>query len=72
MKVYKIEVMIIDFDEIGVGGIKDVLENARYSNHCIAPKVKKIEERTIEWSDDHPLNSSRTMNAAYADLFRSE
>ena len=72
MKIFKIEVMVIDFDDVGADGTKTILENTRYPNRCINPMVKKIEERTIEWSDDHPLNRTSTMDAAYADLFRSE
>ena len=72
MKVYKIEVLVIDFDQLGGEGIKDVIENARYPNHCINPEVKSIEERDIgEWSDDHPLNHNSTCNQEYHKLFGS-
>ena len=70
MKAYKIEVLILDFDNLGADGIKEEIENARYSNHCIAPKIKQCEERDIgTWSDDHPLNNRLTEGAEYYRLF---
>lgn len=70
MKVYKIELMIIDHDEIGEEEIIEILENTRYPNRCISPDVKKIESRDIgEWSDDHPLNFCSTQDAEYKRLF---
>lgn len=70
MKVYKIELMVLDMDEIGAEQIRDVLENARYPNRCISPEVKSIEERDIgEFHDDHPLNHTATADAEYRRLF---
>ena len=40
MKVYKIEMMIIDFDDVGEEDIKTIIEDAHYPNHCIAPQIK--------------------------------
>ena len=68
-KVYKIELMVIDFDFIGEDQIKSTIENANYPNDCISPEVKTIESKDIEWSDDHPLNIRSTSNQAYIDLF---
>ncbi len=57
MKVYKVELSIIDFEEIGEEDIKIMLENTKY----LHPKVISIDSREIgEWSDDHPLNHSST------------
>ena len=69
MKVYKLTIQIIDFDEIGSEEIKDVLENANYPNDCISPKVIEIDEREIEWTDDHPLNRKDTANKEFKRLF---
>lgn len=70
MKVYKLEVIIIDLDEIGKKEIRNALENTRYPNHCIAPYVIDIEEKDIgEWNDDHPLNGTDTQNAEIERLF---
>ena len=58
MKVYKLEIMIIDHDNCGAEEIKDVIENARYPNRCIMPEVMSIKHADIgEWSDEHPLNN---------------
>jgi hypothetical protein len=72
VNVYKLEVMIIDFDGIGVQDAKQVLENANYPNDCINPTVMHFEQRQIEFDDDHPLNNTRTSVAAYHDLFNNE
>ena len=72
MKVYRLEIMVIDFDGVGREGIISTIEDARYPNHCIAPSVKAVDERDIEWSDDHPLNKRATADQAYAELFKME
>lgn len=70
MKIYKIEIAVIDLDQIGEQEIKKVIENTHYPNHCISPKVKKIESRDIgEWHDDHPLNLNDKSNDEYQRLF---
>ena len=70
MKVHRIVLMVIDFDELGADEVKDTLENASYPNRCIAPAV--MESQTVDigpWADDHPLNSSRTDAAEFARIF---
>ena len=42
MKVYKVELLIIDHDDIGPQAVKDELEVSVYSNHCIHPQVMDI------------------------------
>ena len=70
MKAYKIEILIVDHDELGPEEIKQVIENTRYPNRCIMPQVQKIIQRDIgAWSDDHPLNNYGTMARAYQDIF---
>jgi hypothetical protein len=70
MKVYKVELLIIDHDGLGAEQITDILENNHYPNHCMYPDVKKIIERDIgEWNDDHPLNSHITADAEYRRVF---
>lgn len=70
MKVYRVEVMIIDHDDRGSEEIKVTIENTRYGNDCITPEVVKMDERDIgEWSDEHPLNLTDGWRAAYAALF---
>ena len=69
MKVYKVEMMVVDFDNIGEEEIKFVLENNHYPNHCIDPDVMNIEGVEVEWSDQHPLNIYETQEAEYNRLF---
>jgi len=70
VNVYKVELMVLDFDGIGAEGIKYAIENTKYGNRCISPEVKGCEERDIgEWSDDHPLNHRDKSDAEYHRLF---
>lgn len=72
MKAYEITLRIIDLDGIGPDEIKAVLENVKYPNHCIHPKVAGSREADIgEWDDDHPLNKNSTADAEWARLFPS-
>jgi hypothetical protein len=68
-RVYKLEVLIVDHDGIGPEEAVAVLENARYPNRCINPRVAVTEERSVEWSDEHPLNDTRTWREAFAEMF---
>lgn len=71
MKVHKIEIIVIDFDECGAEGVKDVIENTRYPNRCISPDVRSIVTRDCgEWDDNHPLNHKGTCEATLAELFK--
>jgi hypothetical protein len=71
MKAYKIELLIVDFDEVGGEGIKNVIKNQKYPNWCISPDVMEIEEADIgEWTDDHPLNKLITREEEYKRLFQ--
>lgn len=73
MKVYKVELLIIDHDELGESEIKKVIESTNYPNHCISPDIKNIECKDIgEWDDDHPLNLREKSNEHYNKLFKQE
>lgn len=70
MRVHKITIMVVDHDDIGPDEASDVLENARYPNHCIYPHVMGVESRDIgEWSDSNPLNRASTMREEFARIF---
>lgn len=57
MRIYRLEVTVIDHDGLGGPAIIDTIENTKYPNHCIDPMVRSIQERDIgEWHDRHPLN----------------
>lgn len=70
MNAFKVELLIIDHDDIGSDGIVEELENGNYGNDCIHPEIMQITGRDIgEWSDDHILNYARTTRAEYDRLF---
>ena len=70
MKVYKVILSIIDHDELGSEEIKGVLEDTKYPNWCIAPRVHDIKGVDIgEWNDDHPLNHIATEKTEFERLF---
>ena len=62
--------MVLDFDGLGVDGVINELENARFANDCISPKVMSAKERDIgEWDDEHPLNQRDYCAAEMKRLF---
>ena len=70
MQAHKLEVFLIDFDELGATKVREAIENVRYPNHYIALSVKSCETREIgPWDDAHPLNQTATHNAEVARLF---
>ena len=70
MKVHKVTLIVIDFDDIGADEVKNEIQNASYGNDCIAPSVKSIETRDCgDWSDEHPLNFRATADAELRRLF---
>lgn len=72
MKVHKVTLIILDFDDIGKEEIESVIENTHYPNRCINPEVVNIETVEIgEWSDDHPLNQTDTAMKEWIRIFPS-
>ena len=71
-KVHRIVICVVDHDDVGANGVREVLENARYPNHCIRPTVVSVDTRDVEWSDDHLLNQSGRTKIAFAELFGRE
>jgi hypothetical protein len=69
MKVHRLEVLVIDHDNLGQEEVISVIENTKYPNWCIYPDVKAITTREVEWSEDHPLNRTATADQAYRELF---
>lgn len=72
MNVYRIELMVIDFDDIGMTAACQTLEDQRYPNRCIHPQVMSSQKRDIgEWADGNPLNSGNinTSKSAFDLLF---
>lgn len=70
MKVFKVTLLIVDFDGLGEVGIISAIEDSKYPNHCIMPQVVSVDEKDIgEWSDDHPLNRLSARDAEIGRLF---
>lgn len=67
--VYKIELLIVDHDGVGLDGIKAMIEEAHYPNHSIGPRVMGWHGTHVDWSDNHPLNGRDTMLESYRYLF---
>ena len=65
MKVFKMEVMVLDFEDVGEEELRHLIENIRY----LVATVMSAKSEKVEWSDDHPLNNGGTMARAYHDLF---
>jgi hypothetical protein len=69
MKVHKIELMIVDEDDVGEIEIRSIIEDSSYPNHCIAPKIMTFITKEVDWEDSHPLNKNATCDEAYQKLF---
>ena len=70
MKAYKVEVLIIDHDEMGEADIINTIENARYPNHCMSPSVISSKVSDIGgWHDGHPLNQTKTWRESLKNYF---
>lgn len=66
MKAYKLEILVIDHEDIGEEEIKELIQNTRYIN----PIIKNVDSADIgEWSDDHPLNKRESADEEYERLF---
>ena len=68
--IYKIELFVVDHDDIGADEIRDVLENTRYPSHCISPSVLTIEGKYVgAYDDSRPLNNTDTRQKEVNRLF---
>jgi hypothetical protein len=65
-KVYKIELLVIDHEDLGEESIKDEVERSKY----LCSSVQNMICVDVDWSDDHPLNKAVTSTKAYQDLFQ--
>lgn len=63
-KVFKLTVLLIDHDGIGLQNVKSEIHNVRGS-----PVVMKCEERSVHWHDGHPLNFDNTIVAEFVRIF---
>jgi hypothetical protein len=71
MDVHRVVLLVVDHDRLGQKEVVDVLENARYPNHCMSPSVMRIDTRNLglKWYEHHPINVAATQAQAFKDLF---
>lgn len=63
MRMYKLEVYVIDFGNLGADGVRDALE---LSTDYAVVKVVDSEVADIgDWSDDHELNQRGAVPETY-------
>lgn len=61
MKAYLVTTVVLDHDELGPEGIAVEMNNVRYPNRCLSPRVTAIEGFEVgPWDDSHPLNQRGT------------
>lgn len=72
MKIHKITVLVVDFDNLGATDVKIEIENTNYPNDCIHPTVVEIDTREVEWFDGHPLDKASTRLSEFRRLFGAE
>lgn len=66
MKMHKLEVYVVDFEDYGVEEYVNMLYNHKYGNF----QVKHHETADIgEWSDGHPLNFRNTPPSEFRRYF---
>jgi hypothetical protein len=73
MKAYKVTLLIIDHDKLGKEAIVNEIENVRYPNRCLSPRVMSIQSREIgEWHDNNPLNLTHNYKSEFDKLFSNK
>ena len=67
MKAYKLEVLVLDFEESEEDEVKRLIETNEYLMvNVITSKSKYIDD----WNDDHPLNNIYTQEEAFEKMFK--
>jgi hypothetical protein len=66
MKVYKIELLVIDHENMGEDLIREELELCPY----VYPSIMHLDSQDVDWTDEHPLNSHHDCSAEYEKLFK--
>ena len=69
MKVFKLEVMVIDEDITDLEQAKSLIESTRFANHSHVSLITAREAEIGEWDDDNPLNCWDTQEAEMNRLF---
>lgn len=68
-KVYRIVLFHLDTDHLGPKQLTTMIQEGNLGNHVTAGHVMSIEEATVHWTDEHPLNMRGTQQAAFKELF---
>ena len=72
MKAHRVTMIILDFDNVGEE-LRDVIENTKYPNRCIAPNVTNIETVELgEWDDSLPINKLDKMGEEFERLHKQQ
>lgn len=69
VQVHRIVLMIVDHDVVGIEELSDIIENTKYPNHCMNPKVMNSDTREVRWYDQHPLNMKDEQKAGFNRIF---
>jgi len=72
MKVYKLEVMIIDEDVDCIDEAESIINDTRYPNHICVNAVTCQEADIGEWDDDNLLNITGKQEAEMNRLFPAQ
>jgi len=65
MKAYKLEILVINHEDMS---LENILIELSHSHH-INPQVQSVSETDIgPWHDDHPLNKKLTCNEMFKQL----
>lgn len=68
MKAYKLELLVIDFENMGEEEIRDCIEHTKYVNPTV---IRMVEKEIGEWSDEHPLNKIDKMVGEFDKTFNN-
>lgn len=69
MKVFKLEVLIIDGDVTTIEQAECLIDETRYPNHTYVTSVTCQEAEIGEWEDDNLLNNEKTVKGEMDRLF---
>ena len=69
LKVHRVVLLVVDHDRLGAESVREEIENARYANDCIYPRVMSMQTVIVDWHDAHPLNIDGKEGAEFRRLF---
>lgn len=67
MRMHKLEVYVIDFEDYGIGAYYEALQNNFGLNAAVARVIPVGTTDIGRWHDDHPLNFSNTPNTLFSE-----